>query len=198
VFSEAAIWVVVGYNGVLEYRENRRKESPLNTDCFHDRSKVLQAIRNWHEYIIDNLRKSDIITPLVLAVIENHMLVTPDDRRLTATQLCHQSTAILERVRQQIASSDAATTDLPLQPPERPTSPHPPPRPEGTRPISRNQRLRNGLTESINSDQEVPKDIHPRTHRYLEEQHKTIEKYKANINQVENVSRVLGLRSDNN
>jgi hypothetical protein len=193
VFSEAAIWVANGYNGIVEYRQSRKKETDQvagfkDGDCFHNGTKVLEAVRKRHQYIIDILRKSDVITALVLSLIENDMLVTPDDARATATQLLHKSRTILVKAGEQVGSPGASTTDLPLEPPERPTSSHPPPRLEGTYPTPRYQTLRKGSTDSTPSDREAPRDIYPRTYKYLAEQHKTIEKCEASIDLVEDVS----------
>lgn len=197
VFSEAAVWVANGYNGIREYRQSRKKETGQvggfkDGDCFHDGTKVLQAVRKQHQDIIGILRKSDVITALVLSLIEDDMLVTPDEARLTATQLWHKSRTILGKAGKQVGSPGASTTDLPLEPPVRPTSSHPPPHPEGIHPISRNPTLRKGSTDSTPSDQGALRDVYPRTYRCLAEQHKTIEKCKTNIDRVENVSEVFG------
>lgn len=204
VFSEAAVWVANGYNGIREYRQSRKRETGQvggfkDGDCFHDGTKVLQAVRKQHQDIIGILRKSDVITALVLSLIEDDMLVTPDEARLTATQLWHKSRTILVKAGTQVGSPGASTTDLPLEPPETPTSSHPPPHPEGTHPISRNPTLRKGSTDSTPSDRGALRDIYPRTYKCLAEQHKTIEKCHrtiekcdANIDLVENVSEIFG------
>lgn len=87
----------------------------------------MQAVSKEHQDIIGILRKSDVITALVLPLIEDDMLVTPDEARLTATQLWHKSRTILVKAGKQLRSPGASTTDLPLESPERPTSSHPPP-----------------------------------------------------------------------
>ena len=196
VFSEAAVWVANGYYGIREYRQSRKKETSQvggfkDGDCFHDGTKVLQAVRKQHQDIIGILRKSDVITALVLSLIEDDMLVTPDEARLTATQLWHKSRTILVKAERQVGSPGASTTDLPLEPPERPTSSHPPPHPEGTHPISRNPTLRQGSTDSTPSDRGALRDIYPRTSKCLAEQHKTIDKCKTTINLVKNVSKIF-------
>ena len=182
------MWVANGYNGILEYRKSRKKETDQmgvfkDGDCFHDGEKVLKAVEKQHQYIIDILRKSDVITALVLSLIDNDMLVTPDEARATATQLWHKSIKILAKARELVESPGAPTTELPLQPPERPTS-HPPPRPEGTHPTPRSQTLRSGSTDSTHFDGDTSWRIYPHTALYLAEQQKTVNECKDNINLV--------------
>ena len=47
------MWVANGYNGILEYRKSRKKETDQigefkDGDCFHDGNEVLQAVGKQH------------------------------------------------------------------------------------------------------------------------------------------------------
>lgn len=147
IFSEAAVWIAHGYDGLLEYRTCRKDETDRlmsfkDGDCFHDGERVLRAVGKWHRDILGILRKNDQITTPVLRMIEDEMLVE-SDARSTAKQLWHRSQQILERAKQDTESSNDLTGNgtnpkgtSPRQPPEMPPSTYPPPRIPDTRRIS--------------------------------------------------------------
>jgi hypothetical protein len=107
VFSEAAIWIADGYDGLTDYRDQRRFEmeiTPLrNGDCFHDGEQVLQSVLDMHGDIESRLRKSDYITKDVLDSMADEMLWEED--RPTAKALWRKADVILGRAREKLAST---------------------------------------------------------------------------------------------
>ncbi|KAE9370120.1 kinase-like protein [Stipitochalara longipes BDJ] len=112
VFSIAATWVALGYQGVLQYAEFRknalkdykqqnlselvRVASDENTsddqksieDCFHDGYDVLPEITEWHKSLRTMLRKTDTLTSLVLNLIDDKMLLSDPTKRISAEETC--------------------------------------------------------------------------------------------------------------
>lgn len=88
VFSDAVSWVARGKDGRDEYLRCRREElektegfanSGYET-AFHDGSERLSSVDAMHRDIRSSLPSHDKITARVLDIIENHMLVLPNDR----------------------------------------------------------------------------------------------------------------------
>jgi hypothetical protein len=112
VLSVAATWVALGYQGTLQYRK-LREESPRNkpregeaTDRFHDHDchQVLPEIRVWHNYVRGHIRIADTTTPLVLDLIETHMLQADSQNRYESDVLCAALKEIIENARRRISS----------------------------------------------------------------------------------------------
>ncbi|KAJ9602690.1 hypothetical protein H2200_012884 [Cladophialophora chaetospira] len=107
VFSIAATWVALGYNGILGYE--RLRENAIKTllsqqdfsdwpeaDFFHDGSNVLEAIPHWHDAVRQNIRRTDTLTVQVLDLVTGSMLQGNPKQRITATALCARLNAILD------------------------------------------------------------------------------------------------------
>ncbi|OCT51221.1 hypothetical protein CLCR_07949 [Cladophialophora carrionii] len=125
VLSIAATWSVYGTSGLEQFAELRRQaikhviddrafseqlEISLEAgDFFHDGQKVLEAVRHWHSFLRQGLRKSDKITEKVLELIENAMLVSEPAHRISAQKLCDE----LHMIKENAASLavDAAVAD---------------------------------------------------------------------------------------
>jgi hypothetical protein len=140
IYSEAAVWIADGYNGVVEYRRQRIAEIGKmpdfkGRDCFHDGERVLKAVLDAHKDIALRLRRSDYITKDVLDSIAEEMLWEED--RPGAKALLRRAEGILSRARQKLSSSLTADSSTrpnssssrsrtyPLPLPRSP--PHPPP-----------------------------------------------------------------------
>ncbi|KAF5503624.1 putative serine/threonine-protein kinase MPS1-like protein [Colletotrichum fructicola] len=98
VFSAMATWVTLGPQDYINYGERRimahdklQKERNRDAamhlsvckDAFHDGTRVLQAVLQWHDYLRNSSRRADTITSRVLDLVENDMLVEdPDDSYL--------------------------------------------------------------------------------------------------------------------
>ena len=138
IYSEAAMWIVDGYEGLVDYRKQRMAEISRillkDGDCFHNGKQVLQTVLDAHTYIEERLRRSDHITQLVLHSIVDEMLWEED--RPTAKALLRKTRAISSKARQRLSvtsgdefakprSTQGRSQQLPcLHPP--PTQPLPP------------------------------------------------------------------------
>ena len=95
VMSDAAAWVAFGFKGREMYRDLRISqgkmvesfEDPGYWDCFHDALERSKAVDDMHGRIRNECGPNDAITPQVLQVVEEHMLLMDHKDRLTAKQL---------------------------------------------------------------------------------------------------------------
>ncbi|KAI9744665.1 MAG: hypothetical protein M1818_002194 [Claussenomyces sp. TS43310] len=109
VFSIAATWVALGYQGTRQYsklraktiagRIQRQRSQPLTNprppelepgDYFHNALTVLPEITNWHDYLRSSLRRTDGITHQVLDLVDRHMLVGDPKSRMSSSAVCNQ------------------------------------------------------------------------------------------------------------
>ena len=96
VLSVAATWLVLGFQGVLQYTKLRQlatsnqQNNRKATDWFHDGERVLPEIQAWHKYLKAHVRTSDTATPLILELVETHMLQTRPNERFKSDQLCDE------------------------------------------------------------------------------------------------------------
>lgn len=159
IYSEAAVWIADGYNGVVEYRRQRMVEIDKmpgfkGGDCFHDGERVLKAVLETHKDIGLRLRRSDYITKDVLDSMVEEMLWEED--RPGAKALLRRAEGILSRARQKLSSSSTADASS-----TRPSSsnnsrsrtyqlPQGPPHPPPERPLPERPRV---STSRLNSTQ---------------------------------------------
>jgi hypothetical protein len=125
VYSEAARWVAGGYNGVKQYRAERKFETDSirhfrDGDCFHNGEIVLKTIRACHRKIKKNLCREDFITELVIDRMIGQMLRVADGRP-TAMQCWFTSQEILEEAQEKLESLNH--NDSPRQQPNVPPLP---------------------------------------------------------------------------
>lgn len=100
VLSSIATWVVLGSFAYDQYQDVRKLAildvieahksnpnftAPKATDCFHDGRHVLQAVKSWHKYLLNSMRRSDTITGDVLRFVEDKMLLSDPKDRLPST-----------------------------------------------------------------------------------------------------------------
>lgn len=116
VLSIAATWVALGYQGIRQYSEFRKKalknvkyqsvsegsseslsDQAHSNDYFHDRHDVLPEVTSWHKSLKMILRKTDTTTALVLDLIDSRMLLSDPLHRISAEDLCMELLAILEK-----------------------------------------------------------------------------------------------------
>jgi serine/threonine protein kinase len=115
VFSMAATWVVMGYDGVRQYQSVREKalgnllrtiqedEHPLlvsqhltakakpeKLDCFHDGTGALSEVTGWHALLKNSTRRTDPITKSVLDLVDDEMLLRDPHQRISSKRLCEQ------------------------------------------------------------------------------------------------------------
>jgi len=94
VLSVAATWIVLGFQGIEQFRVLRMLAAQGSggtvTDRFHDGDSILPDIKHWHNYLAQHARPDDTITPLVLELIESRMLLKDPDSRLSSSDLCEK------------------------------------------------------------------------------------------------------------
>lgn len=99
VLSAAATWIVLGFQGIEQFRVLRMLAAQgyggTVTDRFHDGDSVLPDIKHWHNYLAQHARPGDTITPLVLELIESGMLLKDPDCRLSSSDLCERLEQVL-------------------------------------------------------------------------------------------------------
>jgi hypothetical protein len=103
VLSVASTWVVLGFQGTLQYQLLRvdargralKKKISGSRDTFHDENKALEEIAIWHEYLRSQVRISDKLTSKVLRLIDDEMLVQDPIRRISTLELCKRLKEII-------------------------------------------------------------------------------------------------------
>jgi hypothetical protein len=109
IYSEVAVWVVRGQDGLEEYRKRRQDETKQihnfkDGGCFHDGQKVLQSVDRVHEEVFDNVRISDHVTKSVVKKMIADMLDEVDIRPNTM-QLWKRSQRILRDAEKDLKST---------------------------------------------------------------------------------------------
>jgi hypothetical protein len=118
VFSIAATWVVLGYQGICQFNEMRWKairkilrdqealpitqwsKSSLGQGYyFHDGCQALAAVSEWHNVVRDAMRRSDTVTGQILDLVDQKMLLGDAGLRIDATQICQELDDILIQAR---------------------------------------------------------------------------------------------------
>ncbi|CAG9997041.1 unnamed protein product [Clonostachys byssicola] len=112
VFSVVATWVILGPTSYQTYgfirqgaiktlREHGRGLShppgPNCDDAFHDGSNVLRVVTDWHTHLRNSVRASDTISCQVLDLVDNEMLLSNPERRLSAAELKTRLKTILAK-----------------------------------------------------------------------------------------------------
>ena len=96
VISDAASWVAFGAEGRDRYRKLRTEagkavasfEDPGHYDCFHDAVDRSMAVSDMHTSIRNDCNsRDDVITPRVLELVEDYMLLGDWRQRMEARQV---------------------------------------------------------------------------------------------------------------
>ena len=113
VFSIAATWVVLGYEGIQQFRKLREKaiedivlsqqrkpkedssKEISKSDYFHDGCRVLAVVLEWHDMLRSSLRNTDTVTSKLLDLLDQKMLVPDATKRLSAEKTCEELDNIL-------------------------------------------------------------------------------------------------------
>ena len=110
VFSEVATWVNKGWTQLAEYRNRRIQEMERrirkSEDCFHDGFEVLTAVAQSHDDIVASRRPNDPITPKILDLIRD-MLLIKAEQRPNAIYTYHKSIRIISEARSEIRPDES-------------------------------------------------------------------------------------------
>lgn len=116
VFSVAATYVVLGKEGVKQYRLLRSKAiERLGLgigDPFHNQEVVLPEVLHWHKYLREVLRKHDCYTARVLDLIDQRMLIVPGESRIPGHELPQKLSEILQSTEDISQSIPASITEF--------------------------------------------------------------------------------------
>ncbi|KAH7022266.1 kinase-like domain-containing protein [Ilyonectria destructans] len=120
VLSAVATWVILGPSFCLGYdmvrqdaikdlRRRRQHEPNISVpdcdDAFHDGSKVLDAVTEWHDHLRNSTRRADTISRHVLDLVDQGMLVDDPEKRLTSAKLCDSLDNIILRANREYQQS---------------------------------------------------------------------------------------------
>jgi len=93
VLSVAATYVTHGVQGLRTYSKLRAREikalkdcTPTAGDAFHDGTRVLPAVTEWHAFLRSIRGHSDVLTDKVLDMVDEEMLL-PEDKRSDAIRI---------------------------------------------------------------------------------------------------------------
>lgn len=128
VFSEAAVWAVCGQPGRQDYvrrrvEETRRYETIIQNGfegCFHNGTEALKAVTLMHSDILNSSRHWDTITPKVIRLIQQSMLLEHMGPRKSARELLQLSGRALQEARNEAREKGFTQGDIgvaPLSPP---------------------------------------------------------------------------------
>lgn len=109
IFSMAATWIVLGYQGIRQFdcireravgdllqqaRDQGREPIITKGDFFHDGTDVLPVVKEWHRYLSNSVRQTDHVTQKMLELTESHLLIR--NRTITAKKLYIELQELLE------------------------------------------------------------------------------------------------------
>jgi hypothetical protein len=117
VCSEAAVWVVLGMSGLIDYRRRRQQEicekgTLQDGSCFHDGEKVLETVEAMHSRLLKRgeVRPGDHVTRPVLDQMVTSMLEEDPDGRQNAIWLWKRSQRILKEAQSELEEPNQQTT----------------------------------------------------------------------------------------
>lgn len=116
VISEVATWVDQGWSKVAEYRRRRSEEMKtigVEGDDFHIGGDVLDTVDEIHRDITEDPQPNDTITPFVVKLLVEKMLISPKTRE-SAKYIYDQSTLIINRAKARLDEVHATTSAEPL------------------------------------------------------------------------------------
>ncbi|KAI0023755.1 hypothetical protein F4780DRAFT_776381 [Xylariomycetidae sp. FL0641] len=122
VLSVVVTWVVLGAQGTQVYQDVRRTaikklgagsqqehQSWEGTcdDAFHDGVDVLEDVKEWHQFLRRQIRRSDLVSDRIMDLIEEGMLVADPSQRLSSKALCGRLQIILQKATEDLTRSEA-------------------------------------------------------------------------------------------
>jgi hypothetical protein len=118
VWSEAAVWSVLGREGLNEYRKDRaaatnrvqRLRSTAYSGCFHDGKKVLETVYSMHHRVREERRRNDFVVHDIITIIED--MLEEASSRPDATQIYDRFLEIFRNVQVKLKPE---TTGSPLE-----------------------------------------------------------------------------------
>ena len=102
IYSEAAVWLVKGAQGLANYRNDRQAATKRLSNfrggkCFHDGHKLLDVVKRRHDSLRNDMDLNDYVTGHVLELMLAEMLHEKPDVRPSAEQLLERAERIRSR-----------------------------------------------------------------------------------------------------
>lgn len=127
ILSEACVWLVSGLDGIEAYERRRAKEiqrDPTMTEaghtcCFHNGLKRLREVDMTHKMVCERLPGYDNITPKIIEMVEQRMLLQDANARNTILQLHRELQDHLNLANYENNRSTDAISLLTLSDPEK-------------------------------------------------------------------------------
>lgn len=94
VMSEAFAWSTIGYAALTAYRKKREQAAPGLGPLFHDGSKVLEIVLDYHKHFVNASRRGDRLADEIDRLLRH--LLAPGKSRLTMTQFVDHAQQALE------------------------------------------------------------------------------------------------------
>ncbi|KAI1765769.1 hypothetical protein GGR53DRAFT_251582 [Hypoxylon sp. FL1150] len=124
VFSEAAVWAVCGQPGLENYFQRRREETGRDQrltengfdGCFHNGTEPLDAIALMHTHILRSRQHWDTMTPRIIELIRQSMLLEQMGPRKSARELLQLSGRALQEARDEAQEREFVQEDSVLRP----------------------------------------------------------------------------------
>ena len=114
MISDAACWVAFGWGGRDDYYARRVKASKFDDKghrgCFHDGTERLKVVDEVHTLIRQKCGSYDTLTPQVLGLVEQHMLVRAQNR-FDAKEMFDKLTQILNQPEEELRLSTEEQID---------------------------------------------------------------------------------------
>ena len=112
VFSEAAVWSRFGWRRVLEYRRRRQREVKEICDLdgehiFHNGEDVLRTVREIHGQVVKHAGSKHQVTAEILRLVNNDMLLSDVDTRVSAKTIYHRSRLIIKVARKKLKDHES-------------------------------------------------------------------------------------------
>ncbi|OTA97618.1 hypothetical protein M434DRAFT_391812 [Hypoxylon sp. CO27-5] len=125
VFSEAAVWAVCGQPGLRDYLKRRVQETQRfesmsrsgSAGCFHNGNEPLSAVTLMHAQILHSKRHWDTITPEIIRLIQESMLLEPMGPRKSARDLLQRSKRLLKEAEEKALEGGYIGRENPLPTP---------------------------------------------------------------------------------
>lgn len=127
VFSEAYVWMVKGWDGLQQFRLERKKAADARPgwrggDCFHDGTHMLPQVRYWLDGLKPDLRNDDYASGRVLEQLVYPALQGEPSWRPSAKNLEGNATLVLMTARTELKGPPQTPTTIPRR--QSPTSLH--------------------------------------------------------------------------
>ncbi|KAJ4305089.1 hypothetical protein N0V90_000619 [Kalmusia sp. IMI 367209] len=133
VFSEAAVWSVLGYDGLLQYKKARTAATEAfpelrNTaysGCFHNGLETLRVIQQTHAQICTKRHRNDSIIESMVELVD--AMLVAENRRPSAVDVYRRSRRILTMASDFLGTNDRFMGSAASRFEQRQTPPEQPP-----------------------------------------------------------------------